>query len=85
MKPFRVSHTILVTLAVSRSKHLAHLAHSNIWTGNYLIIIAGLAIYSLFMNPTLLIALVFLIGGFTLINRYGTSMPLLIMLESRIY
>jgi PRA1 family protein 1 len=41
------------------------------YPGNYLIIIGALAVYALLTNQTLLIALVFLIGGFTAINRFG--------------
>jgi hypothetical protein len=41
------------------------------FSGNYLIIIGALGIYALLTNHNLLFALVFLIGGFTAINRFG--------------
>ncbi|CAG7854723.1 SubName: Full=Related to YIP3 protein-proposed to be involved in ER to Golgi transport {ECO:0000313/EMBL:CCA66376.1} [Serendipita indica DSM 11827] len=43
------------------------------FSGNYLIIIGALAVYAVLANTTLLIALIFLIGGFSLINRFATE------------
>ncbi|KAG8779260.1 hypothetical protein FRC20_009948 [Serendipita sp. 405] len=43
------------------------------FSGNYLVIIGSLAVYALLTNTTLLIALVFLIGGFIAINRFGAD------------
>ena len=34
---------------------------------------SALAVYAILTNTTLLIALIFLIGGFTLINRFATE------------
>ncbi|KAF5393237.1 hypothetical protein D9757_000745 [Collybiopsis confluens] len=41
------------------------------FSGNYVLIIAILAVYALIKNPLLLIALGFLVGGFIAINRFG--------------
>ncbi|KIK67224.1 hypothetical protein GYMLUDRAFT_155708 [Collybiopsis luxurians FD-317 M1] len=41
------------------------------FSGNYVLIIAILAIYALLSNPLLLIALGFLVVGFIAINRFG--------------
>ncbi|PVG00374.1 prenylated rab acceptor PRA1 [Serendipita vermifera] len=43
------------------------------FSGNYLVIIGSLAVYALLTNTTLLIALIFLIGGFIGINKFGTE------------
>jgi PRA1 family protein 1 len=76
MMPYRASLIILVISAVSYlgSQLVALSTHAD--AGNYLIIISALAIYALLTNQTLLIALVFLIGGFIAINRFGVSLPL---------
>ncbi|WVQ84734.1 hypothetical protein IAT38_006891 [Cryptococcus sp. DSM 104549] len=41
------------------------------FSGNYLIVIAVLALYALLTNPLLLIALGFLAGGFAAINKFA--------------
>ncbi|KAE9411270.1 prenylated rab acceptor PRA1 [Gymnopus androsaceus JB14] len=41
------------------------------YSGNYVLIIALLAVYALITNPLLIIALGFLVGGFTAINRFA--------------
>jgi len=41
------------------------------FSGNYVLIIAMLAVYALITNPLLIIALGFLVGGFTAINRFA--------------
>ncbi|OXG43133.1 hypothetical protein C359_01524 [Cryptococcus neoformans Bt120] len=41
------------------------------YSGNYLIVIAILAVYALITNPLLLIALAFLAGGFAAINKFA--------------
>ncbi|KAF9075426.1 prenylated rab acceptor PRA1 [Rhodocollybia butyracea] len=41
------------------------------FSGNYVLIIALLAVYALLSNPLLLIALGFLVGGFVVINRFA--------------
>ncbi|WVO19533.1 uncharacterized protein IAS62_000820 [Cryptococcus decagattii] len=41
------------------------------YSGNYLIVIAVLAVYALITNPLLLIALAFLAGGFAAINKFA--------------
>ncbi|KAH8119080.1 ER to Golgi transport-related protein [Phellopilus nigrolimitatus] len=43
------------------------------FSGNYGVIFAVLAVYALITNPLLLISLGFLIGGFTVINRFATE------------
>jgi hypothetical protein len=40
-------------------------------TGNYLLIIAVLAVYALISNWLLVFALAFLVGGFAAINKFG--------------
>lgn len=41
------------------------------FSGNYLIIIMILAVYGLLTSPWFLISVVFLVGGFAAINRFG--------------
>lgn len=41
------------------------------FSGNYAMIVAALAVYSLLTNPLLLIAIGFLVGGFAAIQRFG--------------
>ena len=41
------------------------------FSGNYLIIIMLLAVYGLLTSPWFLLSVVFLVGGFTAINRFG--------------
>jgi len=41
------------------------------FSGNYLLIVALLAIYAVIMNYLLLISLAFLVGGFALINKFA--------------
>ncbi|MBW0482713.1 hypothetical protein O181_022428 [Austropuccinia psidii MF-1] len=41
------------------------------FSGNYAIIVAALAVYSLLTNPLLLISIGFLVGGFYCIQRFG--------------
>jgi len=41
------------------------------FSGNYVLIIMMLAVYALITNPLLIIALGFLVGGFTAINRFA--------------
>ncbi|GAA5823186.1 hypothetical protein JCM10212_003236 [Sporobolomyces blumeae] len=48
-------------------------SNTKYFAGNYLLLVALLAVYSLLTNPLLLIALGFLVGGFAAINRFITS------------
>ncbi|EIW69007.1 hypothetical protein M231_06853 [Tremella mesenterica] len=41
------------------------------FSGNYLLVILLLAVYAIILNPLLLIAILFLFGGFVLINKYA--------------
>ncbi|KAH9445538.1 hypothetical protein KEM48_004204 [Puccinia striiformis f. sp. tritici PST-130] len=41
------------------------------FSGNYALIVAALAVYSLLTNPLLLISIGFLVGGFGCIQRFG--------------
>jgi len=41
------------------------------FSGNYLLIVAMLAVYALITDRLLLVSLVFLVGGFALINKYA--------------
>jgi hypothetical protein len=45
------------------------------FSGNYLAIIAVLAVYALITNPLLLLAIFFLVGGFIVINKFGQCLP----------
>jgi PRA1 family protein 1 len=76
MMPYRALLIILVILVVSYLDSQLGAVSTDADAGNYLIIIGALAIYALLTNPTLLIALVFLIGGFIAINRFGASLQL---------
>jgi PRA1 family protein 1 len=76
MMLYRASLIILVISVVSYLGSQPGTVDTDADVGNYLIIISALAIYALLTNQTLLIALVFLIGGFIAINRFGASLPL---------
>jgi hypothetical protein len=41
------------------------------FSGNYLLIVALLAVYAVIMNYWLLISVIFLVGGFTAINKFA--------------
>ncbi|GAA96472.1 hypothetical protein E5Q_03140 [Mixia osmundae IAM 14324] len=41
------------------------------FSGNYSIVIAGLAVYAIVTNPMLLLAFFFLVGGFAAINKFA--------------
>ncbi|KAI0790813.1 prenylated rab acceptor PRA1 [Abortiporus biennis] len=41
------------------------------FSGNYGLIVAALAVYAMLTNPLLLIAMGFLVGGFTAINKFA--------------
>ncbi|ESK96569.1 prenylated rab acceptor 1 [Moniliophthora roreri MCA 2997] len=41
------------------------------FSGNYVLIIAALAIYAVISNSLLLLAIVFLVGGFAVINKFA--------------
>jgi len=74
--PTKLFLALPTTLVISAVRRLVHSCPGgkmvlNLYPGNYLIIIGALAIYALLTNQTLLIALVFLIGGFVAINRFG--------------
>jgi len=62
----RVSRPADMNEATSRISY-----NTRYFSGNYLLIILGLAIYAIIMKPILLIALVFLVGGFVAINRFA--------------
>jgi len=62
----RISRPADANQAISRITY-----NTRHFSGNYLIIIGALAVYALLTNQTLLIALVFLIGGFIAINRFA--------------
>jgi hypothetical protein len=44
------------------------------FSGNYALIVALLAVYSLLTNPLLLISIGFLVGGFGCIQRFGKAL-----------
>ncbi|KAF5370794.1 hypothetical protein D9758_001921 [Tetrapyrgos nigripes] len=43
------------------------------FSGNYVLVIAVLAVYAILSKPILLIALAFLVGGFTAINKFAAD------------
>ncbi|KAJ7287833.1 prenylated rab acceptor PRA1 [Mycena rebaudengoi] len=62
----RISRPADLNTAVSRISY-----NTRYFSGNYLIIIIMLAIYALISNRILLLALVFLVGGFAAINKFA--------------
>jgi hypothetical protein len=66
----RFSRPADTTQAVSRITY-----NTRYFSGNYTLIVIVLAIYALLTSPFLLLALVFLFGGFTAINKFGPSEP----------
>jgi len=61
----RVSRPADLNVATQRITY-----NTRFFSGNYIVIILILAIYSLLTNPLLLIAIGFLVGGFAAINRF---------------
>ncbi|GAA6010027.1 Yip3p [Rhodotorula paludigena] len=61
----RVSKPADLNAATQRIKY-----NVNYFSGNYILLILLLAVYSLLTNPLLLIALAFLIGGYIGINKF---------------
>ncbi|KAH7108491.1 prenylated rab acceptor PRA1 [Auriculariales sp. MPI-PUGE-AT-0066] len=41
------------------------------FSGNYIIVVLGLAVYTILMKPELIFAVLFLVGGFVAINKYA--------------
>ena len=64
----RISRPAGLNEAVSRISY-----NTRYFSGNYLIIFLVLAVYALLTSPWLVGALVFLVGGFILINKFGTD------------
>ncbi|KAJ7217872.1 prenylated rab acceptor PRA1 [Mycena pura] len=62
----RISRPADMNTAISRISY-----NTRYFSGNYGLIIIMLAIYALFSNWWLFFALVFLVGGFSLINRFA--------------
>jgi len=62
----RISRPADMNTVVSRISY-----NTRYFSGNYGLIIIMLAIYALFSNWWLFVALVFLVGGFSLINRFA--------------
>ncbi|EJU04369.1 prenylated rab acceptor PRA1 [Dacryopinax primogenitus] len=60
----RISRPADMNEATSRISY-----NTRYFSGNYLLIILGLAIYAIITKPILLIAIFFLVGGFAAINR----------------
>ncbi|KAL8280872.1 hypothetical protein RQP46_006876 [Phenoliferia psychrophenolica] len=61
----RVSKPADMTVATQRITY-----NTRHFSGNYIVIVGVLALYSLLTNPLLLIAIAFIVGGFTAINRF---------------
>jgi len=64
----RLSRPADFATAVSRISY-----NTRYFSGNYLLIILILAVYAILNNLWLLGALLFLVGGFSLINKYGAD------------
>jgi len=64
----RLSRPADVSTAVSRISY-----NTRYFSGNYSLIIVMLAVYSILTNLWLLAALVFLVGGFSLVNKFGAD------------
>ncbi|KAG1904234.1 prenylated rab acceptor PRA1 [Suillus fuscotomentosus] len=62
----RISRPADFNTAVSRLTY-----NTRYFSGNYTLIVAALAVYSIIASPLLLLSLVFLFGGFAAINRFG--------------
>ncbi|KAJ3495341.1 hypothetical protein NLJ89_g10643 [Agrocybe chaxingu] len=62
----RVSRPADFNQATSRISY-----NTRYFSGNYLLVIALLAVYALITNPLLLISLGFLVGGFAAINKFA--------------
>ncbi|KAG2153764.1 prenylated rab acceptor PRA1 [Suillus bovinus] len=61
----RISRPADFNTAVSRLTY-----NTRYFSGNYTLIVAALAVYSIIASPLLLLSLVFLFGGFAVINRF---------------
>jgi len=64
--PSRISRPADLNQATSRISY-----NTRYFSGNYGLIVALLAVYAVLSSPLLLIALVFLVGGFAAINRFA--------------
>lgn len=64
----RVSRPADMSQATSRITY-----NTRYFSGNYLLIIAALAVYAVLSNWWLVVALIFLVGGFSLINKFGAE------------
>ncbi|KAJ6625451.1 putative ER to Golgi transport-related protein [Mycena sp. CBHHK59/15] len=62
----RISRPADMNSATSRISY-----NTRYFSGNYLLIIIVLAIYAIFSNQLLFLALVFLVGGFAAINKFA--------------
>jgi len=62
----RISRPADMNEATSRISY-----NTRYFSGNYMLIILALAIYAIITQPLLLIALIFLVGGFAAINRFA--------------
>lgn len=62
----RISRPADMNQATSRISY-----NTRYFSGNYLLIIALLAVYAMLTNTMLLFSIIFLVGGFTLINRFA--------------
>ncbi|KAG2342441.1 prenylated rab acceptor PRA1 [Suillus weaverae] len=61
----RISRPADFNTAVSRLTY-----NTRYFSGNYTLIVAALAVYSIIASPLLLLSLIFLFGGFAVINRF---------------
>lgn len=61
----RISRPADFNTAVSRLTY-----NTRYFSGNYTLVVAALAVYSIIASPLLLLSLVFLFGGFAAINRF---------------
>lgn len=61
----RISRPADLNTAVSRLTY-----NTRYFSGNYTLVVAALAVYSIIASPLLLLSLIFLFGGFAVINRF---------------
>ncbi|KAG1746167.1 prenylated rab acceptor PRA1 [Suillus lakei] len=65
----RISRPADFNTAISRLTY-----NTRYFSGNYTLIVAALAVYCIIASPLLLLSLIFLFGGFAVINRFGTTL-----------
>lgn len=62
---------VLIANRLTTSQRISY--NTRYFSGNYAVIIAALGVYALLTNLLLVVGLVFLVGGFAAINKFGTD------------